>query len=100
MDSPTYQHAPAATRPPTNVHHTTASTSHRAFPRCCQAGPFGSQYLTPPTSSPSGRTRWFMITMHAGVEVRVRRNTSGEKGSLAALTIGSASSRENRGKYG
>lgn len=57
MKCPTHQLAPNATLPTTSVHHTTAKTSHRAFPSCCHAGPYGFPYLTSPTSSRGGRTR-------------------------------------------
>lgn len=56
MNCPTHQHAPNATLPATSVHHTTAKTSHRAFPSCCHAGPYGFPYLTSPTSSRRRRT--------------------------------------------
>jgi len=57
MNCPMHQHAPNATLPATSVHHTTAKTSHTAFPSCCHASPYGFPYLTSPTSSRGGRTR-------------------------------------------
>lgn len=62
MNCPMHQHAPNATLPATSVHHTTAKTSHTAFPSCCHASPYGFPYLTSPTSSRGGRTRGIAIT--------------------------------------
>lgn len=59
-----YQHPPSAMQPTISVHHTTARASHRAHASCCQAGPFRSQYLTSPTSSPAAEPG-ITITMYA-----------------------------------
>ena len=69
-----YQHPPNATRPATSVHHKTARASHSAFPSCCHASPFRSQYLMAPTSNLTAEPG-ITAALCDAISARLRRNT-------------------------